>query len=67
MVELHVRSRACQVQEVADIDAKYRLKMAASNGRLEDALEAVSVSDGRRRPGRRSVYETLLKVSRAAL
>ena len=47
---------------LADIEAKYRVKMAASNGRLEDAMESVTLHDGRRRPGRRSNYEILLKV-----
>lgn len=50
------------LQVVADIEAKYRVKMAASSGRLEDALDAVTLHDGRRRPSRRSNYEILLKV-----
>ena len=50
------------VQVLADIEAKFRVKMAASNGRLEDAMDSVTLHDGRRRPGRRSNYENLLKV-----
>ena len=50
------------LQVVADIEAKYRVKMAASSGRLEDAMDAVTLHDGRRRPSRRSNYEILLKV-----
>ena len=49
------------LQEIADIDAKFRLKMAASNGRLEDAMESVALHEHKRRPQRRSVYEVLLK------
>ena len=54
------------LQALADIEAKYRVKMAASNGRLEDAMESVTLHDGRRRPSRRSNYEILLKVCPAA-
>lgn len=54
------------LQVLADIEAKYRVKMAASNGRLEDAMESVALHDGRRRPGRRSNYEILLKVGPSA-
>ena len=49
------------LQEIADIDAKFRLKMAGSNGRLEDAMESVALHEHKRRPQRRSVYEVLLK------
>lgn len=49
------------LQEIADIDAKFRLKMAASNGRLEDAMESVALHEHKRRPQRRSVYEVLQK------
>ena len=55
------------LQVLADIEAKYRVKMAASNGRLEDAMESVTLHDGRRRPSRRSNYEILLKVCPAAI
>ena len=54
------------LQVLADIEAKFRVTMAASNGRLEDAMEAVTLHDGRRRPGRRSNYEILLKVCPSA-
>lgn len=54
------------LQVLADIEAKFRVMMAASNGRLEDAMEAVALHDGRRRPGRRSNYEILLKVCPSA-
>ncbi len=50
------------LQAIADIEAKYRLRMAASSGRLEEAMETVTLHDGRRRPSRRSTYENLLKV-----
>ena len=54
------------LQVVADVEAKYRVKMAASSGRLEDAMDSVALHDGRRRPSRRSNYEVLLKVCPAA-
>ena len=52
------------MQEIADVDAKFRQKQAESQGRLENvSLESISLGAGKRRPSRRSQYENLLKVS----
>ena len=56
------------MQEIADVDAKFRQKQAESQGRLESvSLEGISLGAGKRRPSRRSQYENLLKVSPALL